>query len=190
MFIVFLGPPGGGKGTQAQRLSQALEIPHLSTGSMLREARGQGSDLGRSVAAYLDQGCLVPDEVIVDVVTRRLESPDCGAGCILDGFPRTAGQAQALDEFLSHRQRQVDLVLELAVDEAELSRRILARADLENRSDDTPGTIARRLEIYRTQTAPLVDYYQQRGQLRSIDGTGTPDEVFARIEDRVQSLQG
>ena len=188
MFIVFLGPPGGGKGTQSKRLSRALSIPHLSTGNMLREARQQGSQLGRSVAGFLDQGLLVPDDVVVDVVAKRIEAHDCEAGCILDGFPRTRGQAEALDDLLAQRRRRVDLVLELAVDEEELSRRMLGRASIENRSDDTPETISRRIELYRTQTVPLIEYYQPRGRLRSVDGTGAPDEVFARIEECVQSL--
>lgn len=181
MIVVFLGPPGVGKGTQASRLCQLLAVPHLSTGDMLRQARGAGTPLGRSVAEFLDQGRLVPDEVVVSVVQQRLWQPDCRTGCLFDGFPRTLVQAQALEEMLAAEGHRIDRVLELTLAEDQLVARMLQRAQRENRADDTPDTIQRRLNVYREQTAPLVAHYAAACLLRTVDGGGTPEEVFARI---------
>jgi len=182
MRIVFIGPPGAGKGTQAKRLIDHLGIVHLSTGDMLRQARKDGTELGKKAAEFMDGGSLVPDELVVGIVVERIAQADCQAGCLFDGFPRTIAQAQALDEQLEKQGTPLDLVLELKADEGELTRRMLERAKIENRPDDTPETIANRMEVYRSQTEPLLAYYTQRGKLEVIDGMGTPDEVFARIQ--------
>ncbi len=191
MLIVFIGPPGAGKGTQAQRLIDYLQIPHLSTGDMLRQAKQDGTTLGRQAAPYMDQGRLVPDELVVEIVGERLEHPDCERGCLLDGFPRTLAQAEALDEHLSRHDNQIDIVLELRVDEQELVQRLLGRAEKTDtpRPDDTPQAIPRRLQVYREETEPLLDYYRQRGLLHTVDGMGTTDEVFSRIRIGVDAAR-
>lgn len=184
MRMILLGPPGAGKGTQAQRLVQRLKVPHLSTGEMLRQAIAAGSAVGQTAKRYIDQGQLVPDEVVLDLVTQRLEAPDCSAGCLLDGFPRTVKQAEALDEYFARRGTQLDGAVEMQVDEVELVRRMIARG----RGDDQPAVIRERMATYHRQTKPLVDYYQQRGSLASIDALGTVDEVFNRLTAAVDRL--
>jgi adenylate kinase len=191
MLVVFIGPPGAGKGTQASRLCDYLNVPHLSTGDMLRQAKQDGTPLGKQASAYMDRGSLVPDQLVVEIVGERLEQPDCKAGCLLDGFPRTLAQAQALDEYLSQHAGCIDFVLELRVDEQELIQRLLGRAQESDqpRSDDSPEAIPHRLEVYRSQTEPLLEYYRQRNLLHSIDGLGTPDEVFDRIRAAVDQFR-
>jgi adenylate kinase len=182
MLIVFIGPPGSGKGTQAKRLIQHLGIPHLSTGELLREAKASGSSLGRLAAGYMDQGQLVPNSLVVAMVDEKLKQPQFEKGCLFDGFPRTLEQARALDDLLSKRGTPLDMALELRADEDELVARMLRRATEERRVDDNPQTIAHRMEVYRQQTAPLLDYYRFKGKLVVIDGMGTPDEVFGRVQ--------
>ena len=189
MRIVFIGPPGSGKGTQAKRLAEYLGVPHLSTGELLREARASGSALGRLAAQYMDQGRLVPDPLVMALVGEKLQEPSMERGCLLDGFPRTLQQARALDESLVQRGTPLDLVLELKADENELVARMLRRAAQERRTDDNPQTIAHRMEVYRQQTAPLLDYYRFKGVLRPVDGMGTPDEVFERVKAVVESYR-
>ena len=181
MFIVFIGPPGAGKGTQAQRLIELLNIPHVSTGDMLRQAISQGSELGKRAADFMQAGELVPDQLVLGIIGECLEDPKMASGCLFDGFPRNVDQAKALDELMQRRNTPIDLVLELQVDREELLRRMLAR----KRPDDTPETIAQRLEVYKNQTAPVLAYYVDRGLLATIDGSGTPEEVFERIRQRV-----
>ena len=181
MLIVFIGPPGAGKGTQAKRLTSQLKIPHLSTGDMLREAKRDGTRLGQLAAEYMDGGQLVPDPLVVSIVGERISQPDCRQGCLFDGFPRTLGQAQSLDDCLQQQGTSLDMVLELRVEESELVERMLARAKTEQREDDTPETIRRRLEVYALQTRPLINFYRQRGLLEVVDGSGTVDEVFERV---------
>ncbi|MBM4091894.1 MAG: adenylate kinase [Planctomycetes bacterium] len=183
MFIVFIGPPGAGKGTQAQRLIELLEIPHVSTGDMLRDAISRGTDLGRRAAEFMQAGDLVPDELVLQIIGARLDQPELQHGCLFDGFPRNVDQAKALDSLLAARNTPLDMALELRVDSQELMRRMLGR----KRQDDTPETIAQRLEVYANQTAPVLKYYSDRHLLASVDGSGTPDEVFQRIKVRVQS---
>jgi adenylate kinase len=182
MLIVFLGPPGAGKGTQAKRLLGHLRIPHLSTGELLREAKSKGTPLGRRAAQYMDQGRLVPDSLVLELVAEKLQDPEFIAGCLFDGFPRTLQQARSLDEALANRGTPLDIALELRAPEEELVDRMLRRAAAEQRSDDNPETIAHRMEVYRQETSPLIDYYRFRGILSPIDALGTPDEVFARIK--------
>lgn len=181
MFIVIFGPPGAGKGTQAKRLIAHFAIPHLSTGEMLREARRQGSELGRTAARYMDNGRLVPDELVVGIVSERLSEPDCRNGCLFDGFPRTVDQAQLLDEQLARRNLKVDVVVDIRVDPNELVRRMAERAKIEGRVDDTPETIQRRMTVFQRQTAPVLGYYDLHNVLESVDGMGSTDEVFERI---------
>ncbi|MCE9547108.1 MAG: adenylate kinase [Planctomycetia bacterium] len=181
MRIIFLGPPGAGKGTQSAWLLDHLRVPHLSTGDMLRSAVTEGGPLGQKVAQYLSAGQLVPDEIVVELVRERLTKPDCRAGCLLDGFPRTLGQARALDEILAKAGVPLDLVLELVVGEPQLLARLAGRG----RSDDLLEIVRQRLDIYRDRTSPLLDYYRQQGILRSIDGTGSPASVRAQINEVV-----
>ena len=181
MLLIFLGPPGSGKGTQSQRLADDLGMVHLSTGELLRQAVRDGTRLGKQAASYLDVGQLVPDELVVGIVCQRLDDRDTSGGCLLDGFPRTIAQAETLDAYLAKRDLQVDSVIELQVDFGELRQRMLERSRKEGRSDDTPETIAARIEVYESLTEPLTHYYQQRELLHSVDGLGTLDEVAERI---------
>jgi adenylate kinase len=175
--VVFLGPPGAGKGTQAQRLAASAGIPHLSTGDMLRKAVAEGTPVGRQVKPIIDAGKLIPDDVMWSVVAERLERPDCGSGFLLDGFPRTVAQATTLDAKLSADRSPLTCAISLDVPESELVKRMLARG----RADDTPETVRTRLQVYDRQTAPLKDWFKGRGLLREIDGTGSPDEVYERV---------
>ncbi|GDX95022.1 hypothetical protein LBMAG47_06860 [Planctomycetia bacterium] len=184
MRIILIGPPGAGKGTQCQKLVELLRIPHLSTGEMLRSAMRAGTPEGLKAARFMTSGQLVPDDIIVGMVTRRLESADCRNGCLLDGFPRTLPQAETLDDLLERRAMSVDGVIELAVPRDELVRRMLARG----REDDDPGVFARRIESFELQTAPLLDYYARQGKLASIDGLGSAEETFERVRRAVVSF--
>lgn len=187
MRIVFFGPPGAGKGTQCKRLVGLLGIPQLSTGEMLREVMRQDSALARWIAMHLDAGQLAPDHLVMRIVAQRLAQADCRAGCLFDGFPRTMVQAQLLDEYFASRDSMLDLVLDLQVAREELVKRLLKRAELEGRSDDNNETIKARLVVFETQTAPLLDYYQQRGLVATIDGMQSPDEVFKEIRSVVSA---
>lgn len=185
--LLLLGPPGAGKGTQAERLVRKLGIPQISTGDMLRAEVATGSELGREARAIMERGELVPDAVVIGVAKRRLEQPDARKGFVLDGFPRTTAQAEALDGLLAQLGTGLERCVALVVDEAELVMRLLRRAGIEGREDDTEETIRTRMRVYRQQTEPLCAYYRRRGLLREIDAVGTLDDVEKRIEEALAS---
>ncbi len=208
MKIIFLGPPGVGKGTQAKEAASAIEIPHISTGEILRGAVQAGSDLGTQAKTYMDKGELVPDELVVAMVAQRLVEPDCTNGYLLDGFPRTIAQATALDAKLAERNETIDKVLYFSAPDDVLIRRLSGRrscpkcqagfhieamppktegicdecgAQLIQRDDDQPETIKNRLEVYTAQTAALIDYYQTTGSLVEVNSTGPVDEIAGDV---------
>ena len=177
-----LGPPGAGKGTQAKRLAADLRIPTISTGDIFRANISRQTELGRRVHTVLQGGGLVPDEVTNDMVRDRIAQPDCADGFILDGYPRTLAQVDALDRMLKALETQLDGVVELTVDIDEVVRRLHQRAVEEGRDDDKPEVIRHRQEVYQRDTAPLVHVYTERGLLVKVDGMGPVDDVTARIE--------
>jgi adenylate kinase len=181
MNIILLGPPGSGKGTQGELLAQRTGILRVSTGDLLREAVARGTDLGKRAKVFMDQGLLVPDDVIIGLLGEVLASPGAAGGVIMDGFPRTVAQAEAVDRLLAARGRQVDRVLYFVVADDELLRRIEGRAGVEGRADDNPDAFRQRLVVYRKQTQPLVDFYRQRGGLTDIDAVGAVQEIAARV---------
>jgi len=188
MRLILLGPPGAGKGTQAQHLVAKYGLVQLSTGDMLRAAVKAGTSIGRQVEEIMARGALCPDDVVVAIVEQRIERPDARKGFILDGFPRTVAQAEALDRMLAKHGIALEAVIELRVDEAALIRRIESRvAEMKARgeplrADDSPEVLHRRLTAYREQTAPLIAYYRQHGILRSVDGMAPIPEVATQIE--------
>lgn len=180
--MLLLGPPGAGKGTQAQRVAAKLGIPQISTGDMLRGAVAAGTSVGRQAQDYMDRGELVPDEVVIGVAEERLSQADAESGFVLDGFPRTTAQAEALDVLLERMGTNLERCVAFVMDEDSLVTRLLERAQIEGRSDDSEETIRTRMGVYRAQTAPLVDYYRKRGILVETDGLGSIEEVAKRIE--------
>lgn len=184
--LLLMGPPGAGKGTQAERLAAARGLTKLSTGEMLREHVRRGTQLGQRAKALMDEGVLVPDEIIIGMVEAEL-AEQAPIRVLLDGFPRTTGQAQALDALLAAQGVSIDAAIELVVDEDELVRRLVSRAQQEGRSDDNETTVRTRMRVFQEQTAPLLDYYAKQGKLRSVDGVGSTDQVFDRLQ---QTLQG
>jgi adenylate kinase len=208
--LILLGPPGAGKGTQAERLYQQHKLPQLSTGNMLRAERDAGTELGKAADKVMAAGQLVSDEIVVGIIAKRIEAPDCKAGFVLDGFPRTINQAVALDEMLAKKGSRIDGVIEFAVDEAVLVQRISGRfacakcgagyhdtfkqpkrpgvcdvcggTEFTRRKDDNAETVKARLKAYREQTAPLLPYYEGKGLLHRVDGMARPDAVTRDVE--------
>lgn len=173
MNLILLGPPGAGKGTQAVQVAATMGLAHVATGDMFRDNARAGTNLGRLAQQYMECGELVPDTITIQMLLERLARPDAARGVLLDGFPRTVEQAQALDRALRERKQQVDLVLLIEVSEAEIQKRLALRA----RTDDAPETISRRLRVYDAQTAPLIAYYDHAGKLRRINGEQAPEAV-------------
>jgi adenylate kinase len=214
VYIIFLGAPGAGKGTQAANVARKLNLVHIATGDLFRQALEQGTELGIKAKSYMERGVLVPDQITIEMVLERISAPDCAGGVILDGFPRNLKQAEALDEALARQGKEIDKVVYIKVSEEELLRRLSGRwicrrcqtpyhitdsppkvwgkcdkcgGELYQRPDDTEESVKKRLEVYSAQTAPLIDYYRQAGKLLDIDGEGGVDEVGKRI---VAALSG
>jgi adenylate kinase len=179
--LILLGAPGSGKGTQGDLLAKRLAIPKISTGDLLRAAVRDGTPLGAKAKGFMDQGLLVPDEIILGLIGEVVRSPEAARGLIMDGFPRTLAQAQAVDELLAAQGRRVDRVLLIDVAEEELVQRMVKRAELEGRADDTPETIRRRQAVYRDQTAPLIAFYDTRKLVQRIDGSGSIEAIAGRV---------
>jgi adenylate kinase len=184
--LLLLGPPGAGKGTQARLLVERLGVPQISTGDMLRAAVAAGSEVGRRARSYMDAGQLVPDEVVIGVAEERLRQADAAEGFVLDGFPRTVAQAEALDALLARLGVKLERCVVLAADEDELVRRLLRRAEIEGRSDDNEATIRTRMAEYRRKTEPLIEHYRRRGVLAEVDGLGEIEEVATRIGSAIR----
>lgn len=183
MRLLMLGPPGAGKGTQAARIAEALEIPAISTGDIFRENIKNQTPLGQKVQAIIEAGHYVPDDVTNEIVFDRLQQPDAANGYLLDGYPRTVEQTWALREFHWGQDTDLDHVIELMVPDEDVVGRLLKRAEIEGRADDTEEVIRERMRVYHSETTPISDMARERGLLREVDGTGTMDEVFQRCMD-------
>ena len=188
MIAMLFGPPGSGKGTQSAPLARVLGVPHISTGDMLRREIADGTPLGREAEPIMRSGALVSDDILIRMIEHRLGEPDATSGVLLDGFPRTVAQAQALDAMLQRRGTRVGLVVLLEVDSATLLGRIEKRGREEGRSDDNAAAFQVRMDRYSADTAPILDYYRRTGvRIANVDGLGTPDEVRDRISTAVES---
>jgi adenylate kinase len=186
--ILLLGPQGSGKGTQAQRISRTYGIPHIATGDMLRAAIAAGTELGRKVKPIYDAGELVPDDLMIELIRERLSQPDAEEGFVLDGFPRTLEQAEALDDMLLELGSPLDVVFDLQIDEPTTVLRLLDRARKEGRSDDTPEAIAKRLELFRDATLPVIEHYRAQGKFVGVHERGTVNEVFNEIQEALEQV--
>ena len=183
MRLVVLGPPGAGKGTQAVKLAEQFACADVATGDIFRANVAEGTELGRAAQEYMDRGDLVPDELVIAMVMERLASSDCDAGFVLDGFPRTVAQAEALDRRLAGLGTPLEAALSFDVTEEELLRRLAGRAAAQHRADDAEQTIRHRLEVFAIKTRPLIDYYRHRRLLTMVDGVGRVEDVTTRILD-------
>lgn len=218
MNLILLGPPGAGKGTQAERLYERYKLPQLSTGNMLRAERDAGTELGKAADKVMAAGQLVSDEIVIDIIAKRIEEPDCKSGFVLDGFPRTVNQAIALDDMLARKGSKIDGVIELAVDEDALVERISGRfacakcgagyhdmfkqpktkgvcdvcggTEFTRRKDDNAETVKARLKAYREQTAPILPHYRKKGLLQQVDGMADPGTVTRQIEGVLSKIKG
>jgi len=191
MNVILFGPPGAGKGTQAKIIQDEWGFVQLSTGDMLRAAVAEGTELGKRCKAIMDAGDLVTDDIVVGIIAQRLLRPDCAKGAVFDGFPRTIAQAESLDRILTERGLAIDIVIELKVDEEAMIGRI-AQRNLESggtRADDTPETLRNRLQVYRNDTAPLLDYYGRQGKVRTVDGMAPIPQVSAEIRGAIEGLK-
>ena len=182
MFILILGAPGSGKGTQGQILAERLGLPKITTGDLIRTAMQDGTPFGLEARKYYDEGKLVPDSIILGMIKDELARPEAKDGAILDGFPRTAAQAELVDRTLAERGQRLNHILLLDVTEEELVRRLRARARVEGRTDDSPEAVATRLQVYQRDTAPLIAHYAQRGIVHRVPGTGTVDQISEDIK--------
>ena len=188
MNVLLLGPQGSGKGTQAKRIEAEYGIPHIATGDMLRRVIAEQTELGREVEPIVESGRLVPDELMIELIRERLGEPDTDEGFILDGFPRTSAQADALDAMLSEIGRELSIVFEFQLPDEVAVQRLLRRAELENRADDAPDAIARRLALYHEQTEPLVEHYRLQGNLVGIHADRSKNEVFGEIQEALDQV--
>jgi adenylate kinase len=186
--ILLLGPQGAGKGTQAKRISDEYGIPHIASGEILRAERAAGTELGRRIKDVYDRGDLVSDDLMIDLIRNRLEQPDTESGFVLDGFPRTTAQAEALDSILSDLGRTFSVVFALQIPDEVAFERLRLRAELERRPDDTDDAIQRRLDAYHRETEPLIEYYRVRGNLVPIHGDRSENQVFAEIQQALEQV--
>jgi len=177
-----MGPPGAGKGTQAKMVSEKFSIPQISTGDILRESIANKTEMGLKAESYMNSGGLVPDLVVIGIIAERTQKPDAVNGFILDGFPRTIQQADALKEMLKEKKKQVDFAINIKVANSEIINRLLKRAKIENRKDDTEEVIQNRLDTYVSQTQPLIDYYKKEEILIEVDGIGSMEDIQERID--------
>lgn len=186
MNLVFLGPPGSGKGTQAKRIAEKLNLFHLSTGDLLRGAVKDGTDLGKKAKAYMEAGELVPDELIVGIIEEKIASGELSNGYILDGFPRTVPQAEALKTMLKKNDSGLDKAVLIDVSDAEVIDRLSSRAKIEGRADDADESVVRnRLDVYKKQTQPIIDFYQNESILKKVDGEGDINDITTRLQDAI-----